>query len=301
MVIFMPGILSRRACYTAKGEGETMSKIGILYPGEMGISIAASAVHNGHQVYWLSRDRSDKTRARAAKFKLVEIDSPRQFCETCELIISICPPHAAEEVARSVHEAGYKGLYLDANAISPQRAIRIGQMLEANQVQFVDGGIIGGPAWTPNETWLYLSGEQASEIEGCFSNGPLETKVIGNEIGKASALKMCYAAYTKGTTALLSSILAAAESLGVRDELHQQWDRDEPGFSERVHRRVARVTAKAWRFEGEMREIALTFHEEGLPEGFHLAAAEIYHGLAEFKDCDETPPLEEVLKALRKL
>jgi 3-hydroxyisobutyrate dehydrogenase-like beta-hydroxyacid dehydrogenase len=275
-----------------------MSKIGLLHPGEMGISIAASAIHNRHQVYWLSQGRSDKTRARAEKFNLVEIDSISRFCQASEVVISICPPHVAEHVAQAVSEAGFKGLYLDANAISPQRAIKIGQMLEAKNVQFVDGGIIGGPAWTPKETWLYLSGEHAHEIISCFSNGPLETKIVGDEIGKASALKMCYAAYTKGSTALLSAILAAAESLGVRENLYQQWEMDEQGFSEQVNRRVVRVTAKAWRFEGEMKEIASTFQEAGLPKGFHLAAAEIYYRMANFKDAAELPPLTNVLKAL---
>jgi 3-hydroxyisobutyrate dehydrogenase-like beta-hydroxyacid dehydrogenase len=105
-----------------------MHKIGILHPGEMGISIAASALNHGHRVYWLSKGRSDRTRERAEKFNLLEIDSSFQFYQTCELIISICPPHAAEEVASSVSEAGFQGLYLDANAISPQRAIKIGRM-----------------------------------------------------------------------------------------------------------------------------------------------------------------------------
>lgn len=275
-----------------------MSKIGILHPGEMGISVAASAMHSGHQVYWLSDERSARTRGRAEKYQLIEIHSLRSFCQACEMIISIGPPHAAEEIARSVNETGFRGLYLDANAISPERAIKIGQMLEANGIHFVDGGIIGGPAWTPKETWLYLSGEHANKIASCFSEGPLETKIIGNEIGKASALKMCYAAYTKGTTALLSAILATAESLGVRDELYQHWDMDEPDFSEQANRRVARVTAKAWRFEGEMKEIASTFAEAGLPDGFHEAAAEIYRRMSHFKDSNETPLLESILKAL---
>jgi len=96
-----------------------MSKIGILHPGEMGVSIAASAIKNGHQVYWMSQGRTDKTRARAEKYSLIEINSLLQFCQTCEMIISVCPPHAAEEVAKSVLEAGFQGLYLDANAISP--------------------------------------------------------------------------------------------------------------------------------------------------------------------------------------
>lgn len=275
-----------------------MSHIGILHPGEMGISIAAAAIANGHQVHWLSAGRSERTHARAQRYHLIEIDSISQFCQTCETIISVCPPHAAEEVARLVVKAGFKGLFLDANAVSPQHTLRIGQMLEASNIRFVDGGIIGGPAWTPKETWLYLSGEHADAIAACFSNGPLQVKIIGQEIGKASALKMCYAAYTKGTTALLSGILAAAESLGVRAELYQQWDADDAGFSEQVNRRVARVTAKAWRFEGEMGEIASTFRSAGLPDGFHLAAAEIYHRMARFKDSSETPLLNDVLNAL---
>ena len=275
-----------------------MSQIGILNPGEMGVSIAASAIHSGNEVYWLSEGRSDKTRARAEKHNLKESASLAMLCQTCEVIISVCPPHAAEEVAQSAREAGFKGLYLDANAISPQRARKIGKTLEEIGAHFVDGGVIGGPAWKPKETWLYLSGEHSGGIASCFSKGPLEIKVIGREIGKASALKMCYAAYTKGTTALLSAILAAAESLDVREELYQQWDRDEEGFSEGVNRRVERVTAKAWRFEGEMKEIASTFAEESLPGEFHEAAAEIYHRMANFKDTAEAPQLNDVIKAL---
>jgi 3-hydroxyisobutyrate dehydrogenase-like beta-hydroxyacid dehydrogenase len=275
-----------------------MSKIGILHPGEMGISVAAAALHGGHQFYWMSQDRSNKTRIRATKYGLKETHSLVEFCQTCEIVLSVCPPHAAEEVAKSVIEARFKGLYLDANAISPQRAIMIARRLEENGIQFVDGGIIGGPAWTPKETWLYLAGQHAYEIAVCFSEGPLETKVIGDEIGKASALKMCYAAYSKGTTALLAAILATAESLGVRDELYQQWNMQDEGFSEQINQRITRVTAKAWRFEGEMNEIAETFHEAGLPAEFHRAAAEIYRRLSSFKDAEEAPALDDVLRAL---
>ena len=275
-----------------------MNKIGILHPGEMGISIAAAAINNGHQVYWLPRGRSDQTRARAEEQNLLELDSPTEFCQTCELIFSICPPHAAEEVAKFVIESGFKGSYLDANAISPQHTVEIGKLLEVNHILFIDGGIIGGPAWKPNETWLYLSGKYANQIAACFSNGPLETKIIGDEIGKASALKMCYAAYSKGTTALLAAILATAESLGVREDLYHQWNMDDKDFSEQVNRRVRRVTAKAWRFKGEMNEIAETFQGTGLPGEFHEGAAEVYRRISTFKDAVKTPALEDVLRAL---
>lgn len=276
-----------------------MYKIGILHPGEMGISIAASALHSGNQVYWASENRSEMTRKRAEQYHLVELNSFAKLLDTSEIIVSVCPPHAAEDVAGQVAAGGFKGTYLDANAIFPERTKRIGDKLEASGIRFVDGSIIGPPAWKPGDTWLYLSGSEADLIASLFSNGPLETRVIGGEIGKASALKMCYAAYSKGTAALLSAILTAAETMQVRDELYQHWEMDEAGFSEQVNRRVTRVTAKAWRFEGEMREIAATFATAGLPDGFHRAAAEIYHRMADFKDA-ETPPLDQVLAALLK-
>lgn len=276
-----------------------MTKIGILHPGEMGVSVAASAIQGGHEAYWVSHERSKKTRMRAEKYGLIETESLSQLFQTVEIIMSICPPHAAEDVAKSVVEQGFKGYYLDANAISPQRSKKIGALMRTNNIHFIDGGIIGGPAWIPKETWLYLSGKSAQVIADCFTNGLLGTKIIDEEIGKASALKMCYAAYSKGTTALLAGILATAGSLGVRENLYQQWDMDEADFSEQVNQRVTRVHAKAWRFEGEMHEIASTFQEAGLPNGFHESAAEIYRRMAAAKGEADAPDLEEILDVLQ--
>lgn len=265
----------------------------------MGVSVAASAINSGHQVYWVSQGRGERTRARAEKHNLVEVDSLLQLCQTCKVILSVCPPHAAEDVARSVAATQFDGSYVDANAISPQRSVRIGQLMQSAGIRFIDGGIIGGPAWKPKETWLYLSGEHSQQITACFSKGPLQTRIIGDEIGKASALKMCYAAYSKGTTALLAAIVAASETLGIREELYQQWDMDDQDFSEQVNQRVKRVTAKAWRFEGEMKEIAETFREAGLPGEFHEAAAQIYHRMSGLKNSTGTPSLRDILEKLR--
>ncbi|MEW6031239.1 MAG: DUF1932 domain-containing protein [Chloroflexota bacterium] len=272
--------------------------IGILHPGEMGVSVAVSAQNSGNAVFWASEGRSEKTRTCAERHGLTDAYSLVNLCKRCSIILSICPPHAAEDLARQVTHTGFKGLYVDANAISPRRSVKIGEMIQGAGIDFVDGGIIGGPAWERGTTRLYLSGRRAEEIAACFANGLLEAKVIGEEIGKASALKMCYAAYSKGTTALSSAILATAESNGVRDELYREWDLDEEGFSEQVNQRARRVTAKAWRFEGEMREIAETFIEAGLPGGFHEAAMEIFHRLAGFKESSRQPELHEVLDAL---
>lgn len=255
-------------------------RIGVLHPGAMGVSIAASAVHNGHPVYWASAGRSAETRARATEHHIQDLETLENVCAQSDIILSICPPHAAEDVARQVIAANFHGVYVDANAISPMRAQTIGALLSDANIDFVDGGIIGGPAWERGKTWLSLSGKPAAEIANCFTNGPLETQIVGDEIGKASALKMCYAALTKGTTALLCAVLGASEQLDVRTELYQHWTRDNANAAVANEKRAVNVTAKAWRFEGEMREIADTFRSAGLPDGFHLAAAEIYHRLA---------------------
>ncbi|HZQ06029.1 MAG TPA: DUF1932 domain-containing protein [Anaerolineae bacterium] len=273
-------------------------KIAILHPGAMGVSIAASAINSGQEVYWASEGRSAATHARAAQCNLRDAGTLANLCAICNVVISVCPPHAAEEVARQVIANKFRGLYLDANAISPQRAIRLGAMLHEVGIEFVDGGIIGGPAWRAGETRLWLSGERAAEIAECFAAGPLETRVMGQEIGKASALKMCYAAYTKGTTALLAAILAASEELDVRAELYEEWSYEDANFTKKTEERVRRVTAKAWRFEGEMNEIAATFQEAGLPNEFHQAAAEIYRRVAFMKDLQESPSLDQVFAAL---
>lgn len=275
-----------------------IEQVGILHPGEMGISVAASAQNSGHTVFWASEGRSSQTQERAQRHALVDEHSLEKLCETCSIIVSVCPPHAAEEVAHQVLAHSFQGVYVDANAISPQRAIRIGEAMAERGVAFVDGGIIGGPARETNTTWLYLSGTQAERVAQCFVAGPLQTQVIGDRPGKASALKMCYAAYTKGMTALLGALLAAADGLGVRQELELTWSRSGSDLAEQAAQRVQRVTAKAWRFVGEMEEIAATFEEVGLPGGFHRASADIYRRLADFKGAAATPSLAAALTAL---
>lgn len=276
-----------------------MTNLGILHPGQMGISVAASAKNSGCTVYWAGEGRSSQSHARAGQHGLTDVGSVAEVCRRSDIIVSVCPPHAAEEVAEEVAADGFRGIFVDANAISPERAKSIAAQITRSGATFVDGGIVGNPAWKPGTTWLYLSGPAATEVAAAFNAGPLGTEVIGDEIGKASALKMCYAALTKGTTALLVGVFGAAQQLGVLDELMAEWGRDGSKAGQENERKVREVTAKAWRFTGEMDEIAATFAAAGMPSGFHEAAAELYQRLAAFKDAPATPTLDAVLDALQ--
>ncbi len=271
--------------------------IGIVSPGNMGVSIAASAINNGHHVYWASQGRSADTRQRAEEHHLIDAGTLEALCKTCSIMLSVVPPGAAENVADQVATQGFEGTFADLNAISPQRAQRIGQRLESDGIEFVDGGIIGPPAWRPRTTWLCLSGRNSNTIAACFTNGPLQTETLSDRVGDGSALKMCYGAYTKGHTALIAGVLGTAGNLGVRESLMRRWADDGSGLDKSAAPRVVRITDRAWRWVAEMEEIAATFAAANEPRGFHEAAGDIYRRLAQFKD-EPTPSVEAVLDAL---
>jgi 3-hydroxyisobutyrate dehydrogenase-like beta-hydroxyacid dehydrogenase len=251
-----------------------MTTIGLLHPGEMGAAIGTALRQRGHEVLWTSTGRTKATATRAAGAGLVDAGSLTALAERSDVIISVCPPHAATEVAGSV--AGAAGLFVDANAIAPDTARGIAAGRDAER--FVDGGIIGPPPRTTGTTRLYLSGLEAHRVAELFDGTPVDARVVSTEIGAASALKMTYAAWTKGTAALLLAIRAVAETEGVAGTLSEEWHLSLPELPEAVERAARAASAKGWRWIGEMEEIAATFAASGQPDGFHRAAAEIYRG-----------------------
>lgn len=271
-------------------------RVGILHPGEMGSAVAATIRNSGHEVWWASENRSHLTRARAESAGLTDAGTLANLCQTCPVIVSVCPPEFAQNMADLVLAHGFRGTYLDANAISPAHKQQIAARMRARGIQFVDGGIIGLPPKARGQTWLYLSGEHADQAACCFTAGPMECEVIGSEAGKASALKMCFAAQSKGSIALLIAVMGAADHTGVLDDLRRQWTRMSPALPSEGH--ILRAAPKAWRWAPEMQEIATTFDAAGMPAEFHQAAAEIFQKLREFKNADGTS-IEDVLNKLR--
>lgn len=264
--------------------------VGFLHPGLMGETLAANC---SATPMWVSAGRSQDTRERAESHGLTEVDSLGELVERADAIVAICPPGAAVTVADEVAEAGFNGLYVDANAISPATA----RSIAGRFGHFVDGSVIGPPAHTPGTTRLYLSGERASEVAGWYDGSALDARVIGGEPGAASAIKMAYASWTKIGSAMNLAIRALATAEGVDEALVDEWKLSQPGLVERSDRAAAGVSPKAWRFIGEMDHIAAAFAEAGLPSGFADAANDIYARMAGFKGTSGTT-LDEVIDAL---
>ncbi len=274
-------------------------RVGIVHPGAMGSSLGAALVGNGHDVGWASVDRSDATRTRANADGLVDVGSLDALLAGSDNLISICPPAAATAVAREVASRRFDGRYLDANAVSPSTARTISEIVTAGGATFVDGGIVGPPARHRARTVLYLSGPTSDcfDVASWFDGSPLATHLVDGPAGAASAVKMAFAAWTKGTSALLLAIRALAEIEGVTDDLAHAWAHLTPDLPARLLGAVDGAVPKAWRFVGEMNEISTTFTDAGLPGGFHRAAAEIYAELGALRD-RESVDLAEVMALL---
>ena len=272
--------------------------IGVLHPGEMGSAVGACLTRRGLTVLWASAGRSPATADRAAAAGLRDVGTASEMSSQADVILSVCPPHAALEVARSV--AGFRGIYVDANAVSPATTRKVAEIVTAGGASYVDGGIIGAPPRSPGDSRLYLSGLWAEEISHLFTGTPLDAQVIGDQIGRASAVKMAYAAWTKGTAALILAIRALARAEAVEQTLLAEWELSQPTLTARSHSAARSATEKGWRWVAEMEEIAATMAAVGLPPGFHQAAAAIYTRVPHATNSAPTnePPLTTVINAL---
>jgi 3-hydroxyisobutyrate dehydrogenase-like beta-hydroxyacid dehydrogenase len=252
--------------------------IGLLHPGEMGAAVGQCLTGAGYEVLWASEGRGPQTAARARAARLADVGTPAEMAERAEVILSICPPHAALDTAWAAQ--GFGGLYLDANAISPATAREVALMVEEGGATYIDGGIIGlPPSPSPaaaGSTRLYLSGGEADAVRGLFDGTSVDARVVGGGPWSASAVKMAYAAWTKGTAALLLTARALARAEGVEDALLAEWAISQPSLAERCRGAATSATKKGWRWVAEMEEIAASMAAAGLPDGFHQAAAEIF-------------------------
>ena len=265
--------------------------VGLLHPGEMGAAVGRCLAAAGHRVLWVPDGRSPASAARAAAAGLTAADGGLAgLTRQADVIVSACPPHAALDVARQV--AGFGGVYVDANAVSPATAREIGRIVEDGGASYVDGGIIGTPPVAPGFIRLYLSGARAREVQRLFAGGEVDARVIGADAVAASALKMAYASWTKGSAALLLAARALARAEGVEDTLLAEWDISQAGLAERSDRAAGSAAAKGWRWVAEMEEIAAAMATAGLPDGFHQAAAEVYR-----RACDDGS-VDAILAAL---
>ncbi|MGA4803506.1 DUF1932 domain-containing protein [Streptomyces lavendulocolor] len=247
--------------------------VGILHPGSMGAAVAACAATNAAAVLWCETERSTATAARAARFGLTPVTELAELLDRSDIVISLCPPAAAEDMARDVVMHRFAGVYVEANAINPERVRRIAGLLEPDAT-VVDGGVVGSPPVRGKTPTLYLSGPvgETERIEALFADTAVQTAVLGTKVGQASALKLSYAAFQKTSRVLVALAVGMAREHGVDQELIEVASRRTDSYLAEPEY-VAKTAARAWRWGPELEEAADTLAAAGLPPEMLRAAA----------------------------
>ena len=284
-----------------------MNTVGILSPGDMGHTVGERLREHGLRVIAHLADRSERTRQLAAKAGIEEATSYEALVQEADVVLCILVPAqanaAAQKVATALRRTGADLLYADCNAIAPQTTRGIGEVITDAGGRFVDASIIGPPPRKEGATRFYASGVHASELARLNSYG-LDVPVISDRIGDASAIKMCYAGLTKGLTALCMELVVAAEALGVREALFEEYRMSQEAMLKRMEGGLPGMPSKSRRWVGEMEEIAATMAGVGLTPKFHEGAADIYRFVGGTALADRTPEepdaptLEEMLAML---
>ena len=270
----------------------SIKTVAILSPGDMGHAVGRALGKHGLRVITCLTRRSQRTAGLAQQAGIEDVPTLEEVVRQADLVMSILVPAQASDLARQVAEAlkstDADTLFADCNAVSPKTTRDIGDTISSAGGRFIDAGIVGGPPSDTESPRIYVSGPHAELMAELDGKG-IQVRPIGGDVGRASGLKMCYAAMTKGTSALQLAILTTAERLGLTGELCAEWEGSQAEALKRMNAQVPRLPVTARRWTGEMEEIAATFEQVGVTPHFHLGAAEMYRLLGLTSMADETP------------
>ena len=268
-----------------------LGTIAILSPGSMGSAVGQVLRESGYDVVTNLDGRSERTRALAEEAGFRAVSGIDSIVEEADLVMSILVPSEAISVAREAAAAmkrtGASPAYADCNAVSPDTARELGGIIEAAGGRFIDAGIIGGPPGSGSPPRFYASGPHEAVIGELDGKGII-VPLLGGDVGRASAIKMCYASLTKGVSALQTAALVAAYRLGLSSELEEEMSSSQANVLAQMQS-VIGLPGKAFRWVGEMEEIAATFESVGVTGNFHHGAAEIFRMVADSPLGDERP------------
>jgi len=281
--------------------------IAILMPGDMGSGVGAALSSAGHRVITCLSGRSEATRSLAERSAMQDAGTLAGLVKQADMILSILPPAAAiglaRDIAAAMTETGHKPVYVDCNAVSPATVKQVADIITSAGAPVIDAGIIGQAPGKGGGTRFYVSGPDVAAMQALDGKG-FQVIALGSDIGRASAMKMVYAALTKGTWTLQTSVMLAAEKLGLTEELTREFEFSQKPTLDAMRARIPRLPADSGRWIGEMEEIAATFADAGVTPHFHEGAADIFRVLAQTPFASETREtmdtsrtMEEALKA----
>lgn len=289
----------------------SINTIAILSPGDMGHAVGQVLRTRGFDVISYLKNRSQRTKDLANLAGIREVPDLSKMVIQADLILSILVPEnaldTARTVANSIRKSNTSVTYADCNAVSPETTKKIESIICLSGSDYVDASIIGNPPGSGIPTRFYVSGVHSEVMSNLDGNG-ITTVDLGNTIGQASAIKMCYAALTKGTFALHTAVLAAAEAMNLTSELREEFINSQSDAYLQMEKTIPSLHTKAFRWVGEMNEIASSFANVGVTPAFHQGAAKIYELISKVPFAHERPEtidtkrtLQETIRSFAKL
>ena len=282
----------------------SLETVAILSPGDMGHTVGRVLVEHGLRVITCLKERSQRTRSLAESAGILDVPTFQALVSEADIILSILVPSRAEKVAEMVSETitetQAKVLYADCNAISPQTTCRISETVANVGANYLDVSIIGPPPRLEGVTRFYVSGPSLGLFSQLNQFG-LDIRPLGDKVGKASAIKMCYAALTKGLSALCIELLTASKLLGVSESLASEFQLSQASLYERMERSIPSLPSKSRRWVGEMEEIAATFAELGLTPKILDGAADVFRFVGDTQLADLQPEDQEAFPIMQEV
>lgn len=242
----------------------------------MGARIGAQLVRAGDEVRWLSTGRSAATQQRAEEAGLTATADVAALLAGAEMVMCVCPPQGALDVARLVAGGGFSGTYVDANPVALTTMTEIAATVEAGGARVVDGGIVGPPPREGGRTHLYLAGDQSAAltVAGRFGGTDVTPMVVGTKLGAASAAKQAYALFNKGRLVLAALAADLAESNGVLEVLAGESERSGAEILADLPAVRAGLAEVGWRWGPEFEQIAAALLGSGADPALARACVE---------------------------
>ena len=281
---------------------ETVNTVAILSPGDMGSNVGRSLRENGIEVITCLAERSRRTRELSETAGIINVPDFEKMIDRADLVLSILVPECAvdvsRQVARMIEKLGKPLPFVDCNPVAPDVAREMSEIIETSGGKYIDCGIIGSPPGKGEPPRFYASGSHEA-IMGQLDGRGISVPLMGGEVGRASAIKMCYASLSKGTAALSASALISAMNLGIYDEFIAEMDFSQQDVLKNMQG-INGLGAKAFRWIDEMEQISATFGSTGATPYMHKGAADIFRLVASSPIGCERPETIDESRTLRE-
>ncbi len=204
--------------------------------------------------------------AAAVERHVTMAESHREAIRGARIIVSAVTAASSTDVAREAASSLAPGqIFADINSVSPGTKRANAKLIEGAGGHYVDVAVMAPVPPYGLKVPILLGGAKAADLAARLAPAGMNFEIVADDIGTASAIKMCRSVMIKGMEALVVECLLGARHYGVEDRVLASLEETFPQmkWDERADYLVSRVVVHGRRRAAEMREVAVTIREAG--------------------------------------